>query len=83
MIDFHTHILPAIDDGSRDIEQTKELLRQAHEQGIHHILATPHFYADRDSAGRFLKKREESFDEVKKLREKEDWIPEIRTAAEV
>ena len=51
MIDFHTHILPAIDDGSRDIEQTKELLRQAHEQGIHHILATPHFYADRDSAG--------------------------------
>ncbi len=83
MIDFHTHILPAIDDGSRDIEQTKELLRQAHEQGIHHILATPHFYADRDSAGRFLKKREESFDEVKKLREKEEWIPEIRTAAEV
>lgn len=83
MIDFHTHILPAIDDGSRSIEQTKELLRQAQEQGIHHILATPHFYADRDSAGRFLKKREESFGEVKKLSEKEDWIPEIRTAAEV
>lgn len=83
MIDFHTHILPAIDDGSRSIEQTKELLRQAQEQGIHHILATPHFYADRDSAGRFLKKREESFAEVKKLSEKEDWIPEIRTAAEV
>lgn len=83
MIDFHTHILPAIDDGSRSIEQTKELLRQAQEQGIHHILATPHFYADRDSAGRFLKKREESFAEVKKLSEKGDWIPEIRTAAEV
>lgn len=83
MIDFHTHILPAIDDGSRDLEQTKTLLRQAHEQGIRHILATPHFYADRDSAGHFLKKREESFGKVKELREKENWIPEIRTAAEV
>ena len=43
MIDFHTHILPGIDDGSRDIEQTKELLRQAHAQGVTRILATPRF----------------------------------------
>ncbi len=83
MIDFHTHILPAVDDGSRNLEQTKELLHQAYEQGVRHILATPHFYADRDSAGHFLKKREESFNEVKGLQKKEDWIPEIRTAAEV
>lgn len=83
MIDFHTHILPAVDDGSRDIGQTMELLRQAHEQGIDHILATPHFYADRDSASRFLKRREESFKKVRELSEKETWIPEIRAAAEV
>lgn len=83
MIDFHTHVLPGIDDGSRDIKETKELLRQAHGQGIHHILATPHFYADRDSAGRFLKKREESLKTVRRLYGEEGWIPEIRAAAEV
>ena len=70
MIDFHTHILPGIDDGSRDIVQTKELLRQAHRQGIHQILATPHFYADRDSAGHFLRKRKESLEIVQKLTSK-------------
>ena len=83
MIDFHTHILPGIDDGSRDIVQTKELLRQAHRQGIHQILATPHFYADRDSAGQFLRKRKESLEIIQKLSENEEWIPEIKAAAEV
>lgn len=83
MIDFHTHILPAIDDGSRDIDQTVELLHQASGQGIDYILATPHFYASRDSAQRFLKKREESFCKVMELSKQETWMPEIRTAAEV
>lgn len=83
MIDFHTHILPAIDDGSRDINQTMELLHQAREQGIGYILATPHFYASRDSAQRFLKKREESLCKVKELSKEETWMPEIRAAAEV
>ena len=83
MIDFHTHILPGIDDGSRDIEQTKELLRQAHAQGVTRILATPHFYADSVSAGHFLEKRKESLSKVRGLSEETDWIQEIRTAAEV
>ncbi len=83
MIDFHTHILPEIDDGSRDIEQTKELLRQAHAQGVTRILATPHFYADRVSAGHFLEKRKESLLKVCGLSEETEWLQEIRTAAEV
>lgn len=83
MIDFHAHILPGIDDGSRDLEETKGLLEKAYEQGIRRILATPHFYAERESVGQFLKKREESLAQVRELAKSQPWIPEIRAAAEV
>jgi protein-tyrosine phosphatase len=29
MIDFHTHILPGIDDGSKDTDMTEQMLRLA------------------------------------------------------
>jgi len=38
MIDFHTHILPGIDDGSRDLEETKEMLQEEAAQGVSHIV---------------------------------------------
>ena len=45
MIDVHSHILPWIDDGSRSLEESMEMLRQEAEQGIQRVVATPHFYA--------------------------------------
>ena len=33
MIDFHTHILPNIDNGSRNIEETFNLIKEAKEAG--------------------------------------------------
>ena len=46
MIDFHSHILPAMDDGSRNIEESLQMLRMLQEQGVERVIATPHFYAD-------------------------------------
>ena len=43
MIDIHCHILPAIDDGSPDMETTMKMLDIAARDGIHHIVASPHF----------------------------------------
>lgn len=34
MIDFHTHILPNIDDGARNIEETLQLIRGSTESRI-------------------------------------------------
>ena len=34
MIDFHTHILPNIDNGSRNIEETFNLIKEAKEAGV-------------------------------------------------
>ncbi len=43
MIDIHTHVLPGVDDGSQDWEETLQMCRTAVEVGITHLVATPHF----------------------------------------
>ncbi len=42
MIDIHSHILPGIDDGAPDIEASLDMARDALDQGITHVIATPH-----------------------------------------
>jgi protein-tyrosine phosphatase len=42
MVDIHCHILPNVDDGSRSWEMTTEMCHVAAEDGIRHIVATPH-----------------------------------------
>jgi protein-tyrosine phosphatase len=52
MVDIHCHILPGIDDGAESWEMTGGMCRVAAEDGITHIVATPHcngeFLYDRD-----------------------------------
>ena len=43
MIDFHTHILPNIDDGSRSIEETFNLIKEAKSVGFEAIISTSHY----------------------------------------
>lgn len=43
LIDFHTHILPEIDDGSRNVEMSLNMLAAQREQKVDEIVATPHF----------------------------------------
>ena len=43
MIDFHTHIIPNIDDGSRSIEETFNLIQEAKDVGFDGIILTSHY----------------------------------------
>ncbi|MEE2765746.1 MAG: CpsB/CapC family capsule biosynthesis tyrosine phosphatase [Candidatus Neomarinimicrobiota bacterium] len=43
MIDFHNHVLPAVDDGSKSLEMSLNMLRHAAEQGITDVVNTVHF----------------------------------------
>ncbi len=43
MIDFHTHIIPNIDEGSRSIEETFNLIKEAKEAGFEGIVLTSHY----------------------------------------
>ncbi len=45
LIDIHCHILPAVDNGSVSMDQTKRMLNIAYEEGITYIIATPHYGA--------------------------------------
>lgn len=41
-VDIHTHLLPAVDDGSKSFEESLILLKRMHSYGIKKIILTPH-----------------------------------------
>ncbi len=65
MIDIHSHILYGIDDGAKNEEMTLSMLRIAAQEGLLHIVATPHFiYGANRYRMETLKAR---FDEIREL----------------
>ncbi len=46
MIDLHSHILPGLDDGALDLQDSLAMARQAEEDGIAVVCATPHIRHD-------------------------------------
>ena len=81
MIDFHSHILPAMDDGSKSVQISLQMLESLKLQGIKRVVATPHFYANDDSVESFLERRRISFQELKANYGADS--PEILLGAEV
>lgn len=63
MRDLHCHLLYGVDDGSKSIEQTKELLRQAYESGITDIMFTPHYISD----SRFVSNKANNLEIIKPI----------------
>ena len=58
--DLHTHILPGIDDGAKDPEESWLLLNAQAKQGVSRIVFTPHFNITRNSVESFIVNRENS-----------------------
>ncbi len=81
MVDFHSHILPCIDDGSQSVQESVELLKMLSEQGVETVVATPHFSADRESVEDFLKRRQASYEAL--CAELPQGLPKIVLGAEV
>lgn len=85
MIDFHTHILPGIDDGSQNISMTKSMIYLEKVQGIDRIIATPHFYAYEASVDWFISHRDHALEKVRQrvYEPEEAELPVILPGAEV
>lgn len=81
--DFHSHILPGIDDGSSSVEESLEMLRMEAEQGVRHVVATPHFYAHADSPERFFARRDEAEARLRQAIADRTDLPRISVGAEV
>lgn len=58
--DIHSHILPAMDDGCKNAEESVEVLKQAWDQGIQSMIATPHYYFNKETPDAFLARRNAS-----------------------
>lgn len=81
LIETHSHILPGIDDGAKDVAVSIKLISQLSAQGATSIIMTPHFYSDSISMKDFLTKRDDAFNMLKK-----EYIfdtPKLIPAAEV
>ena len=82
-VDFHCHILPNVDDGSSSIAESIWMLRMEAEQGISHVVATPHFYAYQDKPEDFLERRARASARLKEALAFEENLPKILLGAEV
>ncbi len=48
-IDIHSHILPGVDDGAKDMDETLLMLQMAYQEGIRVMVATPHYEAGKNN----------------------------------
>lgn len=84
-IDFHTHILPAIDDGSQSESQSYRMLKLEAANGVGIVIATPHFYPDGPEPKVFIKEREVAYKRLMAHipEEERKELPLIKQGAEV
>jgi len=64
MIDLHTHIIPTVDDGAKNIEQSLLLIDMLIAQSVDEIVLTPHFYPEIMPMEKFLKRRNAAYSEL-------------------
>ena len=81
VIDFHSHVLPELDDGASSLAMSQEILRQTRSQKVKKMVATPHFYPDKTSLESFLSKREVAARKILSVYD-EDTCPTLYLGAE-
>ena len=71
MIDIHCHILPEVDDGPKSWETAEAMCRMAAQDGITHMVATPHandrYFYDRDYLNNLLRRLQQRIGETPRL----------------
>ncbi len=63
-VDYHSHILPRMDDGAKDAETSLKMIEMLKGQGVGAIVSTSHFYAHRESVSSFIERRKKCFEEL-------------------
>ncbi|SNU06279.1 protein-tyrosine phosphatase [Lachnospiraceae bacterium] len=76
LFDIHCHILPGVDDGSRDMESTMDMLGTAYDEGTREIILTPHYMLGRNSYK--FDALDEKFENLKKEVEASGKFPDLK-----
>lgn len=61
MTDYHSHLLPGVDDGVQTVEESLEILRLYEQLGIREVWFTPHIMEDIPNTTAGLRSRFEQF----------------------
>lgn len=72
-----------MDDGARSVEESQAMLIESARQGVARMVATPHFYGDREDPASFLARRAEAVDRLLAAPSPTEPIPEVCLGAEV
>lgn len=83
MIDMHSHILPGIDDGAKNLEVSLQLIEKNLRDGIRTICLTPHFNFEKQTIEQFLEERQKSYELLKTAVEEKGWNIQFILGAEV
>ena len=80
VIDFHSHIMPKVDDGAKSLEMSLEMMKKSAEMGVDTIVSTSHCYPySEEDIERFLSKRKSAFERIAEFCD----VPKIRLGCEV
>lgn len=82
MIDIHCHILPNIDDGSKNIDESLDMCKIALQNNISDIVATPHFLSFYE-AERFFQMRNDKLEQLQQAIKNNKFNINILPGAEV
>jgi len=80
IVDIHSHFLPEIDDGSKSLEMTEEMLKTSADAKVMQLFVTPHYYPT-ETADEFLARRDAAFEKLSAMNAES--LPELKTGAEV
>lgn len=83
MIDFHSHILPGIDDGAQDVDTSLKMLAASFAGGVDTVLMTPHCHPrSQEHIDKFLENRDGAFKALSSVIKGQE-LPEIIPASEI
>lgn len=83
MTDFHMHVLPEMDDGSKSVEMSLGMLERSYACGVETVAATSHFYAWENSPQKFLARRGSAYERLREAAEGREDLPRVLLGAEV
>lgn len=83
MVDLHCHILPEIDDGAKNADESVELLKAEKSQRVKSIVFTPHFNFERTDIKSFCERRQRSLEILTSRKEFAESGISVKTGAEI
>ncbi len=87
VIDLHSHLVPAVDDGAATVEEALDSLRSLHSEGVTALVTTPHLMLPRlDTAAaidRELERHRRAFERLLTAADREEGLPELELGQEI